>query len=219
MVQNWEDAPVSLRLVHLAWVKELTEGVGLVSAVIGGSFALVALTRRVWQASRKAAETHERLMKLADTFTPEVIANLTTIAAQLRPNGGASLADKLGRIEKSLIRSDELRRQQMNATGLAFWEADASGLTVYTSDAAAALEGVAPDKSIGNGWVTNVVEEERGRVFAEWLAAVAQHRAYSAQHTYLHADGTRHKVQVHAHPLSDGAGSVLGFVGILTPIR
>jgi PAS domain S-box-containing protein len=206
-------------ILSFALVKEVTEVVGLVSAVVGGTFALFTLTRKVWRASRKAAETHDRLMKLADTFTPEVIANLTTIATQLRPNGGSSLADKLTRIEKSLVRSDAIRRQQINATGLAFWEADASGLTIYTSDAAADLIGLTPEQSLGNGWVTNVIEEDRSKVFAEWLAVVQQQRAYSARHTYEYQNGTRRSVHVHAHPITDTSGAVLGFVGILTTIR
>lgn len=206
-------------VLSLTWVKDLSDVFTLISAGIGGALALIALLRKIRASTKQASATYDKLMSIADTFTPEVLANLTTIATQLRPNGGSSMMDKVSRIETAILRGDAMRQQQMNATGLAFWEADAAGLTTYASDAAASLMGVTPEQAQGNGWVTNVLDEERSRVFSEWLAAVQQQRAYVSVHTYVYSSGKSREVHVHASPIVDNAGRTVGFVGVLRPAK
>lgn len=202
----------------LAWVKELGEYAGAVAATVGALVALVTIGRRIHRTAKKATQTYDQLTRLADTLNPTMIANLTTIATQLKPNGGSSLYDKLTRIDRLLAYSTEARRQQFNATGIAFWEADETGLTVFVSDKAAQLMGMLPEQAVGNGWSTTLTAEDRARVFAEWRDAVEQRRNYISTHTYVHDNGDRVTVQARAHPICDGSGHTIGIVGTLVPI-
>lgn len=205
------------QIIPLAWAKEVGEYAGMITAGIGAFIAFTAMVRKVHRTASKATATYDRLTLLADTFTPEMVANLTIIATQMKPNGGSSVYDKLTRIDRLLVYSTEARRQQFNATGIAFWEADEQGHTVFVSDRAAQIMGLLPEQALGNGWVTTLASEDRPRVCAEWQASIEQKRNYISVHTYVHADGERVQVQARAHPICDSTGKTIGIVGTLLP--
>ncbi len=201
----------------IAWVKEVGEYAGMISAAAGAILALVTIGRRAHKVAKKATSTYDQLTRLADTLTPEMVANLTVIATQMKPNGGSSIYDKLTRIDQLLIYSTEARRQQFNATGIAFWEADRDGLTVFVSDKASQIMGMLPEQALGHGWATTLSSDDRSRVFQEWKDAVDQKRNYLSVHTYVHDNGERVTVQARAHPIVDATGKTIGIVGTMIP--
>lgn len=192
-------------------------GAGL-AAVATGLTGLYVLARKVAKAGSRAAVMHERMTALTERLTPETVDAIITIAHQLKPNGGASLHDKISRIESAMLRENAVRRQQISATGLAFWESDAEGKTIFASDALSELIGVDVDGILGNGWVTNLHSEDRERVCEEWAAAMTQKRAFISTYRFQHRDGQHVTAQGRSHPILDRNGVVLGHVGTLTPV-
>ncbi len=199
-------------------IKEFGEyGAGIAGA-LAGLTALYVLGKRTLKAGKAASETHDKMVKLTEALTPEVVATFAAVAYQLKPNGGYSLMDKVNRIEKSLLRENAVRRAQINATGLAFWESDAQGRITFASDALAEVIGGTPEEILVNGWATFLHPEDRDRVFREWISANEQRRAFVSTHRFQHLDGQQVTVQAQSHIILDGVGEVLGQVGTLTPI-
>lgn len=193
-----------------------TWGAGIAAAVAGLT-GLFVLTRKVAKAGARAAVMHERMVALTDKLTPETVDAIVAIAHQLKPNGGASLHDKVSRIETAMLRENAVRRQQISATGLAFWESDAEGRTIFASDAMSELIGVEAEAILGNGWVTNLHPDDRERVYQEWSDAMQQKRAFLSIYRFQHRDGQAVTVQGRSHPILDRNGNVLGHVGTLLP--
>jgi PAS domain S-box-containing protein len=191
-------------------------GAGL-TAIVAGLTGLFVLGRKVAKAGSRAALVHERMVALTDRLTPATVDAIVAIAHQLKPNGGSSLHDKISRIETAMLRDNAVRRQQISATGLAFWESDAEGKTIFASDALSELIGIDTDGILGNGWVTNLHPEDRERVYQEWSDAMEQKRAFLSVYRFVHRDGQSVTVQGRSHPILDRNGNVLGHVGTLMP--
>lgn len=142
-----------------------------------------------------------------------------------------SIADPPTR-EALLALEDEIqvRRQvvhaYLNAQGIACWESDKNGACVFASERLAELIGLDRADVLGDGWVTNVAEEDRDRVYAAWLNAVRQKRGFVMTYTFVHADGKKVRVSANSHPilrdqtLPDGTLSreLRGMIGVLTPL-
>ena len=201
----------------LTW-KEIENASTAVAALITGATAMVLLGRRMVKAGKRAADVHEKMVAITEKLTPATVEALVTIAYQLKPNGGASLHDKISRMETAMLRENAVRRQQMSATGLAFWEADEDGKTIFASDAMSALIGAEQDDILGNGWVTNLHSEDRDRVFEEWNSAITQKRAFLSTYRFTHRDGQSVQVQGRSHPILDRVGNALGHVGTLVTV-
>ena len=105
----------------------------------------------------------------------------------------------------------------MNAAGIAFFESDPNGLITYCSKNAAELAGMSPSDSLGNGWVTNVLESDRDQTYNGWMEAIKQQRAYDVEFSFIHHDGKVVTVQAHSLPVIS-ANKVIGYVGILEKI-
>jgi len=186
-------------------------------AVVTGLTGLYVLGHKIAKAGARAAVVHEKMVALTEKLTPETVEALITIAHQLKPNGGSSIHDKISRIEVAMLRENAVRRQQICATGLAFWESDAEGKTIFASDAMSELVGVDAEEILGNGWVTALHPDDRERVYKEWTSAMQQKRAFLATYSFQHRDGQFVSVQGRSHPILDRAGNILGHVGTLLP--
>jgi PAS domain S-box-containing protein len=115
----------------------------------------------------------------------------------------------------------------LNAQGIACWESDKHGACIFASDHLAELVGLDRSDVLGNGWVTNLVEEDRERVYKAWTRAVEQKRGFQLTYTFEHSDGLRVMVRANSQPivktktLPDGTISreLRGMIGILTKIK
>lgn len=141
-------------------------------------------------------------------------ANIEKVLKELLPNGGSSLRDAVNRIEVRLISESESRRQNMNALGLAFWEADADGSTVFASEHLAKLVGLPRERVLGNGWITNLCDEDRNRVVQAYLQSIEQQRMFIDDYTFEHGDGKLVHVHAESQPIYSG-GRIIGWVGVL----
>ena len=135
--------------------------------------------------------------------------------------------------EALLALEDEIqvRRQvvhaYLNAQGIACWESDKNGACVFASERLAELVGLDRSDVLGDGWVTNLAEEDRDRVYKAWLNAVRQKRGFVMTYAFVHADGKRVKVSANSQPilrdahLPDGTLSreLRGMIGVLTPLN
>ncbi|TXH48795.1 MAG: PAS domain S-box protein [Desulfurellales bacterium] len=132
--------------------------------------------------------------------------------------------------EALLALEDEIhvRRQvvhaYLNAQGIACWESDKHGSCIFASERLAEIVGLDRADILGDGWVTNLAEADRDRVYKAWQNAVSQKRGFTMTYMFIHADGAQVRVSANAHPIlrdtmnHDGTLSreLRGMIGVLT---
>lgn len=124
----------------------------------------------------------------------------------------------------------QIRRQALhaylNAQRIACWESDKHGACVFASDKLAEYVGLDKADILGDGWVTNLHDDDKERVYRAWKAAVKQKRGFIMTYTFVHADGVEVKVTANSQPIlrdrinPDGTLSreMRGMIGVLKPV-
>lgn len=133
------------------------------------------------------------------------------VRKQVFPNGGGSMNDSLKRVSNiveehsrssKLFRSTMLAHQDADLTKARF-ETDENGDIIWFSYALQAWTGRSSEQTEGMGWLTSVVEQDRHRVRAEWMAAKAESRDFLSSFLMQHASGETFPVQMFAKHVGD----------------
>jgi len=156
----------------------------------------------------------KRVTKL-ETNLSGINDKLDILVGEVKANGGNSLRDMLTLITIQIFIESESRRKLLDASGLPFWESDANGKCIFASDRLGEIIGLDTKDILQDGWVTNLKDSDKSRVYKEWNYAVEQKRRFIQNYTFVRDDGSEVKVQGHAQPVLHN-GKASGFVGILT---
>lgn len=152
----------------------------------------------------------------------KVLKNLSDVRAELKPNGGGSLRD---RVEKMITKQRELNASIEGTKRAAFdllpapvFEAEPTGECRFVNLEYCDRLGITRDQALGHGWIAFVHGDDRERVRQTWDEAVRDSRPF--------ADGYRMRnrqtnaivpVDCRAVPVRGADGAVLSYVGFLKP--
>lgn len=120
--------------------------------------------------------------------------------------------------EEALRASEERFRTLADQAPAGIFLTDAAGKAVYLNDTCYVLTGLTPEQAAGDGWVTALDPEDRGRIVAEWRACFSEGREFRTEYRYRHRNGDVRWVSGRAVPLRDAKGRVTGFLGTVTDI-
>lgn len=167
---------------------------------------------RHWRERRRARQAgYEQL--------PQLIQEVGALRERLETGTDPmQLLESLRNVETALQGVRQTTWTILDISGLAFWESDPAGNTVYASSHLAELVGLTPQAILGNGWVTTLHPDDRERVFREWQSAVSQQRFFALKYRFQHLDGRVVTVWGKGLPLQHRTG-VNGFVGVLKEIE
>jgi PAS domain S-box-containing protein len=105
----------------------------------------------------------------------------------------------------------------VQASSAIVWRADSSGTIAFASDAWLAFTGVRLDTSVSGGWLEAVHADDRERVQARWLLALATSTLYECEHRLQRQAGGYAWVASRAVPiLRDGVARE--WIGMMTDI-
>ena len=93
-------------------------------------------------------------------MTSLLLNELKSIHAELKPNGGASLRDAIGRIEERQAIADAMQWAHHEHDTVPVWESDLSGSIQRCNPAFARLLGVSTEDLRGHGWMSMIVEDD-----------------------------------------------------------
>lgn len=146
-----------------------------------------------------SADTLIELAQVAGIVIPSIIiahikgrkrmlTMLGQIKGEVQKNGGASLADAVGRVEQSVARIEtgltvlrDGHRALASASDGYMWECGPDGACEWASPALCELFGLSLSEMRGNGWLSAMDgQAERERVAAEWKTSVERGLPYSA---------------------------------------
>lgn len=218
--------------------KETAAWVGSGTAVITGAWAFWRFIGKTLWSMYMFAKSVERFSEIAgafvENFTPDKVEKLASLAndipadlskkldeigAQLRPNGGSSLADRVNEIKIMISQEHDATRSIISLTGSAFWESNAKGECIFASRPLADMMGVSQQDVLGNGWLSAVHSEDVSRLTEEWELAIEQKRRFSSIYRFVLKNSDVNKVRGTAVPMTDPSGVVFRWIGVFELIE
>lgn len=126
--------------------------------------------------------------------------------------GENSLKNLLARLENNLSHTDQKIKVIASCMGIAAFEADKNGLYTFISKKFSELTGVTFEEAIGNGWLNIVDDDDREKIYKEWMSCINQNREF---HTSIRLSKHPDKeVTILAWPIRNLDKSVEKFFGI-----
>lgn len=146
-------------------------------------------------------------LKKIDDFCQKV----NYIYAEVNFNGGKSLKDSIGRIEKQFGLFNARLRTSFDLMSDPVYECNLKGECIYANTTLLELFNLNSDEFLGNGWVKGIVPEDRIRVADHWLDCVKKNVPYEISYRIKnHPD----LLTTIALPLKDDCGVVCGYLGV-----
>lgn len=177
---------------------------------VGGTIIVAWFGHRVWK-QRKKDEAENCEKELTDSQIDcypiqDVFARILALEKVIE-----ELAEDLDTRRQVLI-------AVLNAMELACWESDENGKCVFASNKLSEVIGLPANQILGDGWVTNLIESDKPRVFAEWESAVKQKRVFIMKYAFLHSNDVIVNVRAVSSPIIV-KGKLQGFIGILEEVK
>jgi PAS domain S-box-containing protein len=142
---------------------------------------------------------------------------LARIEAELHPNGGSSLRDKLNSIADKQFDFEAHLNASLNVHEVALFRTNASGGVIASNRAHQILTGFNLTQLAGDGWINVICPEDRHNVFEKWKEAVNAGIEFSENICYQKPDGKKYAVHVTVYRERCSAGKIRGYVGVVIP--
>jgi len=201
------------------------EWMAAIAGLMGGIAAFLKATQYVWRwLAPKVRKVFKKMVEY-DTLREDVaeiektgqklMAGLTTVLNEIRPNGGASMRDAINRIESRQIQLDGYNQVMMHEHSHAVFKADAEGLWTWVNRKYSRIGNTTLEEVKGTGWVNCVHRDDREAVEQEWNRAVQEHRAFNMNYRMITPDGRVTPVKCTSYRLENPDGTTVGYVGII----
>lgn len=154
--------------------------------------------------SQKRTELQEQLSVKVDK-----------IYAEVTPNGGGSIKDQLGRMEKRQILAEQKAKITANKQELSYMGFDMNGECIECSVYLCRLLNRSESELLGNLWLNWVVTQDRARVMNEWHEAINSKTEFNSTYSMVKPDGKFINVEAGIDPLFDDHNNILGFFGTI----
>lgn len=141
---------------------------------------------------------------------------LASIIAELRPNGGGSLRDKVEATHRLVLIAAARSRFLIAESDHATYECDLSGRCIYASPTLCTMFGMNEQDMLGNGWQQAIREDELEDVRAAWQRAIDQDYPYEQNYTVIHRrHGKEYKLHTSMKPVRDNYGKPIAYHGVV----
>lgn len=98
-------------------------------------------------------------------------------------------------------------------------QSDAEGRTFFVNDKWCEIAGINPQEAMGFGWMNALHPDDRDRMIAEWLEAMAAGRPYStSEFRFVHKDGAMRWASGTAALIKAADGTPIGQIGCMQDI-
>jgi len=186
------------------WVEVTKTAITVFGTIIVGWFG-----HRVWKQRKESGTAIEK--ELTDSQIDcypirEVLARIIVIEKLIE-----DLSEDLDTRRQVLI-------AVLNAMELACWESDENGNCVFASNKLSEIIGLPTNQILGNGWITNLIESDKQRVFTEWENSVKQKRMFVMKYGFIHSNDVIINVRAVSSPIIV-KGKLQGFIGILEEVK
>lgn len=149
-----------------------------------------------------------------------IVPKVELLVAELSPNGGTSIKDKINRIDLAVRVIDFRNRSMQELLDEGIYEADPSGMCTYANRMASHLFGLTPEEMQGTGWLRALDDDDRLHQWNAWLRATEAGIPYSAEYNIINQiTGSVLRVRTRAAAIKDHAGRTIGYYGSIHPVE
>lgn len=144
--------------------------------------------------------------------------NAVAALAELAPNGGGSIRDRIASIHAATIVAEQRNRAMLDSESHGVFEASASGRWKFANRAFSRWTGRSAGEIEGYGWVNILHRDDKKAVEAEWQAAIAESRSFEMAFRIVDSAGDAIRVVARANPVFDpnpASRVVVGYFGIV----
>jgi len=160
----------------------------------------------------------EVLRRFAVNPMLKFIKKLNLAINELVPNGGGSIKDSIGRMERKLDMVQ--RRTDIITDSLpdGIYECDAEGRCTFASLALCKAFGLQSSEMMGIGWLSAIHPEDRQPTHEVWMESVKTGTPYRASYRVVNqVSGEEMLCTTEARAVKNGKGEVIGYYGKLWP--
>ncbi len=90
---------------------------------------------------------------------------------------------------------------------------------LYVNDRWSEITGLSFELASGDGWANALHTEDKGKVYAEWIASITENRRFILEYRFLRQDGKITWVLGQSVEFKSGTGELLGYIGTITDIN
>ena len=189
----------------------------IVSSAIVVVVPVAALAKKL---NNKAKAILEKLDEIAvvKSSLADIWQVIQRVQAQVEMNGGGSMHDAIKRVEMQAIIHSQVVRHMMATNGAGFCMFNGDGNVTEIDRGACRILGWSESELIGRSWITRVANNERKRIYQEWVAALDDKRDFDEKMLIRKNDGSTVAIRMRTYPLMDTRVNKnnLGFFGIIS---
>tara|TARA_R110000868_G_C10748122_1_gene752963 strand:+ start:106 stop:684 length:579 start_codon:yes stop_codon:yes gene_type:complete len=113
-----------------------------------------------------------------------ILNTVMTMGQQLKPNGGKTMFDKIGRIEGHVIRNATVAKVLLQESADAVFETDENGDCVWVNETYTSMTGLSTDQASGRGWWAAVAMKDRETVTRDWEEAIERRVPFTGHYRW-----------------------------------
>lgn len=196
------------------WIENLS----VLQAILGASAAAAPI---VWRYVIKPSLAFVRRLNTMGLEIKELNASVGRIHANLGPNGGSSLYDRVAAAGRSATFNQALMSTMVDVVvERPVFEAQASGEFSRVNVAFERMYETSCDEMATRGWINLIIPEDRDRVIRDYHHAVRDGRSFSTPARLLTLrSGTLIVARFSARPVCDPSSDVvIGWMGAIDPV-
>lgn len=145
---------------------------------------------------------------------------LSDIKAQIYPNGGASLSDRLDRVLTLAKKAERRSLILSESSDVATFECDESGYCIWGNSALAHLFGMERSELLGTKWLTAIDSHDRAKVWSAFQEAIKSRIPYSCEYVVVNQEtGERTKCFASAEIPQATDGKIIFIHGTVVPMK
>jgi PAS domain S-box-containing protein len=190
-------------------VSELQAWLAVIGSIAGGAYVLWKWIRPRVKGRIARSVAAQKVRQLFD--------DVDAIKAQLQPNGGESLRDRVEHIAERVDRHEAYNELIINGFERPVINWDPNGQCVKINRAYRELTGFDQDDLRGMNWVNVIHPEDRDDVMNEWRHTLRDQREFSMQFRHRRRGDREIVVLLEARPIIAKTGGVVrGWFGTVT---
>lgn len=140
-------------------------------------------------------------------------ASVKNIEAQLRPNGGSTLTDKVDTIHNKVEYIQSKQRYHEETSGIATFDLDQNGRMTYASSKLCCLLDVDEKELLHRNWISRAVSGEKQMLIRELEDAIANKMPLDVSTTFNCGPATTIRMRLSAVPQVRSGGELTGYFG------
>ncbi len=159
----------------------------------------------------------DRLMGVMALYARKPLRD-DTMQAMASVSNGIALALERRYAEQALRRSEKRFRSLSACSPVGIFTTDVEGRCTYTNPRLQAIDGLAPEESLGDGWLRLIAPDDRARVLERWVAARTERREYDEVCRFRIPQLGERWMHSRALPMFDDLGQLVGYTGTVEDI-